>query len=682
MLKTERMKKVVIAGAKPKLRAVIETLHDLKALHIEEHQSTADFGLGSPLPEGEKVANAVLKARGLEKALGLEDETTRKTLTSTDAAIAEIGRLDASLSGLLADRAKALDDAKNLEAEVARLRRLAPLGLRLNHLAGYNHVTAFVGFAAKDPRADLESRTDRFELHIAPDRESGYVLALFVAKDAEAHAEAALVEAGYHAMEVPAGEGTIDAAVGQRITAARQAEATVTRIDGELAAFKAEHGQTLLEASETLSVAAERAGAPVRFAASKNSFVVTGYVPASFASEAESALMYATDGRIHVAWSEQETGGHHGEHDARSEPPIKFGHKANSVKSFTMLLGMHSLPKYKEIDPTILMWITFPIFFGLMVADLAFGLLVGLMALYFKRHYLLGIGGPRVSRMLGLSAIWTVILGVFMFGEAFGIHFVDAADTLSWEHLLHQDWSGYYAGAHAAVDSAAAHGAAAAGAAAAEAEHAAPHLKFGPIQLGYFSKIHDVTVLLAISLGIAAVHLNLAIFIGIVNMWVLHGAKHAIFGRISWLVLEVGVGLLGYGSFVGDSMLVNAGWGALIVAVVMLLIGEGAIAILELPKLFSNALSYTRLVAVGLSKAGMAIAVNKFAFVITGAHSASVAGIGGIILAIVGYTVILALGVLAGGLHSMRLQFVEFFGWFYEGGGREFKAFGDPNQRT
>lgn len=702
MLKTERMKKVVVVGAKPQLRPVIETLHRMRALHIEEHRAGEFFTLGTPLPEGEAVAEALLKARGLERSLGMEDEKATYTMEGHEAAFARIREVETAVSDLVDERAALVEDAKRLESEIARLRRLAGLGVRLEHLSGYQNIKAYVGSVTEDPTPRLAGRLPRHELAKARDA-SGFVIALFVPNADASEAEAVLAEVGYHAIEVPTGEGPIDTVVGQRTTEARHAHARIEAIDAELARYRAERGAELLAATETLQVAAEKAGAPLRFATSPNAFVVTGFVPLRRQAEVEKALFSATDQRLHVEWSDPAVPGHHGHHtgerhqehtadpdvghastEPTEEPPIKFAHKDQSVNSFTMLLGMHSLPKYKEVDPTILIWITFPIFFGLMVADAAFGILIFLIALYFRNHYVLGIGGPKVSRMLLLSSIWTFLLGVFMFGEAFGIHFVDAAGTLSWEHLFGADWSQYYASAQHSVVSAAEEGA---HAAAAAEEHKAPHLAFLGIQLGYFSKLHDVTTLLIVALLIAAVHLNLAILIGIRNMWVLHGVKHAILGRVSWLVLEAGIGLVAYGAIDGWATLTNVGWGVFVLSVLMLLVGEGPIAILELPKIFSNGLSYTRLTAVGLSKAGMILAVNTFAFTMTGDHTATIAGAGGagiigsLFLIVIGYAVILGLGILAGGLHSLRLQLVEFFGWFYEGGGRAFKAFGDPHER-
>ena len=118
-----------------------------------------------------------------------------------------------------------------------------------------------------------------------------------------------------------------------------------------------------------------------------------------------------------------------------------------------------------------------------------------------------------------------------------------------------------------------------------------------------------------------------------------------------------------------------------VLAVVMLIAGEGATAILELPSMLTNILSYTRLAAIGLSSVGIALAINKIA-----TESLFPKGglfiIIGIIVLILGHTLNTVLGVIAPGLHSLRLQYVEFFTKFYSGGGRQFNPFGYTRKYT
>jgi V/A-type H+-transporting ATPase subunit I len=112
------------------------------------------------------------------------------------------------------------------------------------------------------------------------------------------------------------------------------------------------------------------------------------------------------------------------------------------------------------------------------------------------------------------------------------------------------------------------------------------------------------------------------------------------------------------------------GIGLVLVGIVMAFIGEGGGAILELPGLMSNVLSYSRLAAIAMSKAGLALAFNTMAFVTIG--TSGVAVIFAIIVFVLGVLMVFILAIISAGMHGIRLHFVELFGKFFEGGGAKF----------
>jgi V/A-type H+-transporting ATPase subunit I len=198
----------------------------------------------------------------------------------------------------------------------------------------------------------------------------------------------------------------------------------------------------------------------------------------------------------------------------------------------------------------------------------------------------------------------------------------------------------------------------------------------------YVFGIKDLLVLTCI---IGVVHMTLGYLLGMRNEAVQHGLKTAILHKGCWLLLLLGgVAMVWYvfplmmagtiGAISVTDPLFIAGAAMLVFGLILLLMGEGPIGILEIPGLMSNTLSYTRLLAVGLSSVGIAFAINTIVGML--AEAGAIGVVGAIVVFIIGHTVNLALGIIAPGLHALRLHYVEFFQKFYKGGGRIYDPFG------
>ncbi|MCJ7516563.1 MAG: hypothetical protein MUO18_01185, partial [Methanomassiliicoccales archaeon] len=168
--------------------------------------------------------------------------------------------------------------------------------------------------------------------------------------------------------------------------------------------------------------------------------------------------------------------------------------------------------------------------------------------------------------------------------------------------------------------------------------------------------------------------------LGFANVAMRRGLKHAFLEKFSWILILTGGALLLLlmvdALILGKPLIMTdlrmlAGAGLVIVGMVIGLKGEGAKLILELPGLMSNVVSYTRLTAIGMSKAGLALAFNSISIEM-------IAPGGGIMIVLallvftVGHLMIFILAIISAGLQGIRLQYVEFFMKFYEGGGSKF----------
>jgi V/A-type H+-transporting ATPase subunit I len=128
---------------------------------------------------------------------------------------------------------------------------------------------------------------------------------------------------------------------------------------------------------------------------------------------------------------------------------------------------------------------------------------------------------------------------------------------------------------------------------------------------------------------------------------------------------------------------------AMIVAGVLFIASDSALEIVELPTILSHTLSYARLVGVGLSSVAIAMVINFIAIgMIIEPQLGALTPLGviiiiaGAVVFVIGHLLNTVLGMLGGGLQSLRLQYVEFFTKFYKGGGKKYNPFGMKKRFT
>lgn len=297
--------------------------------------------------------------------------------------------------------------------------------------------------------------------------------------------------------------------------------------------------------------------------------------------------------------------------------PIKLNNP-RGIRSFEFLTKLYSLPSYNEIDPTFIMAFTFPLFFGFMLGDVGYGLITFILFYLLKKKI---PKGADLFNILIISSIATIIFGV-IYGEVLGF----------------EPWH------------------------------------------GLIVRTHDINTLMFISIIAGIVHVNLGLVLGFIIKRKEHGFLHAAYEKLSWIILQISFVLLylSYNGTVNFSPIV--GYSVLAISIIMLIKGEGFLAVIEIPSIISHIVSYARLMAVGLASVFLAVMVNDFAGAMfaKGVLFFPVAIIG----LVLGHGFNIALGVLSPALHSVRLHYVEFFTKFYSGEGIEYAPFGAKKQES
>lgn len=292
---------------------------------------------------------------------------------------------------------------------------------------------------------------------------------------------------------------------------------------------------------------------------------------------------------------------------------------------FELLTEMYSPPKYKRVDPTPLLAVFFSLFFGFMLTDFFYGVSLALIGFMLYR----GKGQIDTTiKKLGLILVWaglaTALLGIF-FGSYFGNFFSRIGFKIP-----------------AVIDT-----------------------------------MKDAIVVMAISLGLAIIHLFIGLVIGFYENIRKKDLLEALRTQGTWISFIAGI--------IAFLLPTNYSFeiGLFFIALsVLLLIGitlkkEGAIlavmSIFDFPGFLGDVFSYTRLTALAIATSGIALVVNFLVSFGTGVPYIGI--IAGGIIFFIGHSVNFAINFLGSFIHSLRLNFLEFFKNFYEGGGKLYKPF-------
>ncbi len=325
----------------------------------------------------------------------------------------------------------------------------------------------------------------------------------------------------------------------------------------------------------------------------------------------------------------------------RSEDmPVALENKG-IVKSFEFIVKLFGVPKVFEIDPTPIVMPFFTLFFAICLTDAGYGLVLLILSLLILRKFGMSPDGRDLFKVLAVSGTMTVIVGILT-GGIFGIDF----------NLL------------------------------------PPTLK----SIVIFNPLEQPLILFGVALGLGVIHVSVGYVADVVTKARNGKLLDGILDDVPWIVILLGSSLLVANSILIKSELVEK------VADYSILGGMGAVLVFGgrhsksilgkvfggLPKIYGitgllgDVLSYARLLALGLATSVIAMVVNTLAGMVWD----GVFIIFGVLILIVGHLFNMVVNALGAFVHTIRLHFVELFGKFYEGGGREFKPFSKVSKRV
>jgi V/A-type H+-transporting ATPase subunit I len=386
----------------------------------------------------------------------------------------------------------------------------------------------------------------------------------------------------------------------------------IGRIDAELLSLSNAWYQELSVLKHQLGNVQEEVGAYRNFGLSEYTFVIMGWIPKKRLKKTQQALREAFGDRVVVC--ELPTT----EKDMENAPV--FYDNPFWVKPFEFIMQLVTPPRYREVDPSPILAIFFPLFFGIMVGDIGYGLII--LAFGIIIHYRLGAieFARNLADILIISSIPAIFFG-YLFGEFFG----DLGETMGWIHPVHF--------------------------------------------LGVtWNRVDAMIPMLIFAITLGVIHVFLGLFIGIRNAIIMKKRKH-LYEKCGMLMMIVAlIILVAMLAGVVPEGAVYPAVALIIVALPLILLGAGVFGTIEVMSTVGNILSYARLMAIGMASVILAMVANRLG----GAFEIALIGI---VVAILLHTLNVVLAMFSPSIHSVRLHLVEFFSKFYEGGGMPYRPF-------
>jgi len=393
----------------------------------------------------------------------------------------------------------------------------------------------------------------------------------------------------------------------------KSAAVEMNTVNDDLAELSSHWYPKLAVLKEVLEDRNEELNVFTKFGQTDYTFVMVGWVPKKQLENTKNALKEAFKGRVIVNDLEVSR-------EERNNAPSSYDNP-RLVKPFEALSNLIGTPRYSEIEPTLLLALFFPFFFGLMVGDIGYGLCILVFALAMRWYF--GRRSNTIKQLMNILIICSI--PTFFFGYLFGEFFGNLGQMMGW---------------------------------------------LQPVTIAgtTLNRLNIIVPMIIFTVAIGVFHVFFGLSLGVVNAR-RHSNQKLFCTRVGMMLALAGIIVLLLAIVaVVPSVLATPGVVLLVIAIPLIVYGGGIAGAIEVMSTFTNVLSYARLMALGMASVVLALVANELG------SSLGIVLIG-FLIAVLLHGINVVLCMFSPSLQALRLHIVEFYSKFYEGGGRQYTPF-------